>query len=44
MKYRCLIVDHDDTVVNSTATVHFPCFRACARGRLLDVPAAISNP
>ena len=27
MKYRCLIVDHDDTVVNSTATVHFPCFR-----------------
>lgn len=26
MKYRCLIVDHDDTVVNSTATVHFPCF------------------
>lgn len=27
MKYRCLIVDHDDTVVNSTATVHFPCFQ-----------------
>ena len=26
MKYRCLVVDHDDTVVNSTATVHFPCF------------------
>ena len=26
MKYPCLIVDHDDTVVNSTATVHFPCF------------------
>lgn len=26
MKYPCLVVDHDDTVVNSTATVHFPCF------------------
>ena len=26
MRFRCLIVDHDDTVVNSTATVHFPCF------------------
>jgi phosphoglycolate phosphatase/pyrophosphatase PpaX len=28
MKYRCLVVDHDDTVVNSTATVHFPSFLA----------------
>lgn len=26
MKYPCLIVDHDDTVVNSTATIHYPCF------------------
>ena len=26
MRYRCLVVDHDDTVVNSTATVHYPCF------------------
>ena len=26
MKYRCLVVDHDDTVVNSTATVHYPSF------------------
>lgn len=26
MKYPCLILDHDDTVVNSTATVHYPCF------------------
>ena len=31
MKYRCLVVDHDDTVVNSTATVHYPCFvKYCA--------------
>ena len=26
MKIPCLIVDHDDTVVDSTATVHYPCF------------------
>lgn len=26
MRYRCLILDHDDTVVNSTATVHYPSF------------------
>ena len=24
--YKCLVLDHDDTVVNSTATIHFPCF------------------
>ena len=27
MKYRCLVLDHDDTVVNSTATIHYPAFR-----------------
>lgn len=26
MRYRCLVFDHDDTVVNSTATIHYPCF------------------
>ena len=26
MRFPCLIVDHDDTVVDSTATVHYPCF------------------
>ena len=26
MKYKCLILDHDDTVVNSTATIHYPSF------------------
>ncbi len=24
MKYRCLVLDHDDTAVDSTAAVHFP--------------------
>ena len=26
-RFRCLVMDHDDTTVNSTATVHYPCFR-----------------
>lgn len=26
MRYKCLVLDHDDTVVNSTATIHHPCF------------------
>ena len=28
MQYRCLVLDHDDTVVNSTAVIHFPSFLA----------------
>ena len=26
MKYKCLVLDHDDTAVASTAEIHFPCF------------------
>ncbi len=26
MRFPCLVLDHDDTIVNSTATVHFPSF------------------
>lgn len=26
MKYKCLVLDHDDTVVSSTGEIHFPCF------------------
>ena len=28
MKYRCLVFDHDDTTVNSTASIHHPCFES----------------
>ena len=28
MRFRCLVLDHDDTVVNSTSAVHFPSFCA----------------
>ena len=27
LKYPCLVLDHDDTVVQSEATVHYPCFQ-----------------
>ena len=33
MKYKCLVLDHDDTVVNSTATIHYPCFIKYLRER-----------
>ena len=26
MRYKCLVFDHDDTTVDSTATIHYPCF------------------
>ncbi len=26
MKYRCLILDHDDTAVKSTSVIHYPAF------------------
>lgn len=27
LKYSCLVLDHDDTVVNSTPTIHYPSYR-----------------
>ena len=29
LRYRCLILDHDDTVVDSTSTVHYPAYLEC---------------
>ena len=31
MRYRCLVFDHDDTLVDSTRNVHYPCFVAFMR-------------
>ena len=28
MRYKCLVFDHDDTTVNSTATIHYPSYAA----------------
>lgn len=33
MKVKCLVLDHDDTVVSSSATIHYPCFEAYLRDR-----------
>ena len=33
MRYKCLVFDHDDTDVNSTATIHHPCFEQYLRLR-----------
>lgn len=27
LNYSCLVLDHDDTLVNSTAVIHYPAFR-----------------
>ena len=31
IKYPCLVLDHDDTVVASTPTIHYPSFMQCLR-------------
>ena len=36
MRYKCLVLDHDDTLVNSTATIHFPCFALIRFSRFGD--------
>ena len=31
MRYKCLVLDHDDTVVDSTASIHYPAIKTgCA--------------
>ena len=37
MKYTCLVLDHDDTVVNSTATIHYPAFLAFMKTARPDI-------
>ena len=27
LKYKCLVLDHDDTVVQTTKDIHFPSFK-----------------
>lgn len=36
-RYKCLILDHDDTVVNSTPMVHYPAFMAALSAIRPDV-------
>ena len=42
LKYKCLVLDHDDTVVQSEATVNYPCFLLALEkfrpGEYMDYP------
>ena len=38
MNYPCLVLDHDDTVVNSTATIHYASFLAFLKQVRPDAP------
>ena len=40
MRYKCLVLDHDDTVVDSTASIHYPCFIEYLR---MTRPHLVSN-
>jgi phosphoglycolate phosphatase/pyrophosphatase PpaX len=39
LRFPCLVLDHDDTVVNSTATIHYPAYLEAIRrmGRTTDL-------
>ena len=43
MRYRCLVFDHDDTVVNSTATIHYPSFLAYLREYFPDRSCSLEH-
>ena len=43
MSISCLVMDHDDTLVNSTATVHFPCFEEYTRKYFPDYHCTLEH-
>lgn len=43
MKYKCLVFDHDDTVVNSTVSIHHPCFQEFLRLYHPDKSCTLEN-
>ena len=43
MKYKCLVFDHDDTAVNSTATIHHPCFVEFIRTRFPEKTCTLED-
>lgn len=43
MRYKCLVFDHDDTVVNSTATIHHPCFEEYLASRFPGKTCTFEN-
>lgn len=43
MRYQCLIIDHDDTLLNSTVEVHYPCMVACLEKLRPDTPLSFDE-
>ena len=43
MTYHCLVLDHDDTVVNSTATIHYPAFVAYMKEHRPDISISLEE-
>ena len=43
LRYPCIILDHDDTVVNSTATIHYPAFNAYMKDVRPDIHMSLED-
>ena len=43
MRYQCLVLDHDDTVVNSTASINYPAFVQTLRTLRPDVHMTLDD-
>ena len=43
LRYPCLVLDHDDTTVNSTATIHYPAFVAFTKERFPDIHLTLED-
>ena len=43
LRYPCLVLDHDDTIVNSTATLHYPAFNAYMKQVRPDIQMTLNE-
>ena len=43
MKYKCLILDHDDTAVKSTPDIHYPSFKEALKSLRPEIELSIND-
>ena len=43
MKYKCLILDHDDTAVKSTPNIHYPSFVEALKSLRPDIELSLND-
>ncbi len=43
LKYKCLVLDHDDTVVKSTPTIHYPAFQNTLKKIRPDIDMSLED-